>query len=491
MAGPGTGKTHTLTRRIEGLCQELEKGQQVLAITFTHKAAREMQERLKTLLHDDLDRIYVGTFHSFCLKVLRHFRELAQLPDDFRILLPEETQNLAKELWPKLSSAERNHRLEEISRCKSDAEVFSHPQWLDHYNQHLKRRGCLDFDDLIALTVELMKHHSSARIELQRGLRHICVDEFQDINARQHELLKQLTSAEEKIFLTAIGDPNQAIYGFRGSRVIYFENFASDFAGAQILELSENYRSAQSLLKASTQVMAKDQRFGVPSVVAKMQAEGHLIIHAAATDKAEAEFVVHEIEKLVGGTSLFSLDSKRVDSAGEAEVGFADIAVLYRLNSQRFVLEEAFSRSGIPFFTSADQSREEWQDWKKPEQNSQKAESNNFETQKVSLLTLHAAKGLEFRVVFIIGCESNLLPLQMDQMMADPQEERRLFYVGMTRAKTKLYLTHAGRRQLYGQFRQQTPSPFINDIEEDLKAYHVSNQKSRPKKKQTQIGLFD
>jgi len=238
--------------------------------------------------------------------------------------------------------------------------------------------------------------------------------------------------------ITAIGDPNQAIYGFRGSDVGFFESFKDDFSGAKILSLSDNYRSSQNLLSASSQVMASARAAHVPQLVAKIYSRGKLIIKECPTDRAEAEYVVHNIEKMIGGTSMFSQDSGRVDTDEEAEVSFSDIAVLYRLKSQAYLLEEAFDRSGIPYHISGTTSKKN-----EDEICPTRGEDVTFEGEKVSLMTIHSAKGLEFSVVFIVGCEESILPLDLEGLTSEVDEERRLFYVGMTRAKTGLFLTKA------------------------------------------------
>ena len=257
----------------------------------------------------------------------------------------------------------------------------------------------------------------------------------------QNAFLKIL--ACEGVLLTAIGDANQSIYGFRGSRVELFHRFQEDFPPAQILTLQENYRSAPSLLAASGQVM------GGVQLLAKLSTQGKLVIHQAATDRAEADYVAHQIEKLIGGLDM-NTSRRACDSLG-------DIVILYRLNAQRHVLGQALEHLGIPYqIAQKPQKAEVYSDEDALGQNEEELEYN---VEKVSLMTLHAAKGLEFPVVFIIGCEDNLLPLDLIGMKGDPQEERRLFYVGMTRAKEHLYLTHAKRRQLFGQTLIKIPVP--------------------------------
>ena len=275
----------------------------------------------------------------------------------------------------------------------------------------------------------------------------------------QNALLKILARGD--VLLTAIGDANQSIYGFRGSRVELFRRFQDDFNPAQILTLQENYRSAPSLLTASGQVM------GGVQLLAQLQVQGKLVLHQAATDRAEADYVAHQIEKLIGGLDM-NTSRRAVRSLG-------DIAILYRLNAQRNVMGQSLEHLGLPYQIS--QKPKKGEIYSDEDALGQNEEELEYNVEKVSLMTLHAAKGLEFPVVFILGCENNLLPLDLIGMKGDPQEERRLFYVGMTRAKEHLYLTHAKRRQLFGQTLVQGPSPYLADIAEELKAYEAAKHK--------------
>jgi len=483
-AGPGTGKTHTLTHRIAHQLQSLSSQQKILAITFTNKAAEELRQRLSALVKNGDSKLFVGTFHAFCLALLQEYAIEADLPPDFRIASPDEIKILAKDLWPEDKPRQREDKLDEISRFKSTYPASSEePRTLARYDEALRERKWLDYDDLILEALTLLagneKIRSRTQAQYQVG---IFVDEYQDINSVQHALLQRLTGKDGRI--TAIGDPCQAIYAFRGSDVRFFETFTQDFPGAVRLSLTENYRSAASLVAAASQVITSASST-VPELVAKIYQEGHLTIHESATDKAEAEYVVHNIEKLVGGTSMFSHDSGRVGKEEDAHYGFGDMAVLYRLNSQAHILKEAFERSGIPYHISSKKTNEEDDEGPCP------IRGEEFEIlgDKVTLMTLHAAKGLEFAVVFIVGCEESLLPLNLKDMAADLAEERRLFYVGMTRAKTRLYLVRARTRRLYGKTCHFPASPFLSDIAEELKKYELAAPIKR-KKDDEQMKLF-
>jgi len=576
VAGPGTGKTHTLTHRIAAQISRLKDNQKILAVTFTHHAAGEMKERLEKLIELPLtpsppagraglkkegesglnSKITVGTFHAFCLDILRaHANSLK----DFRIASEDDIETVVKICWPQLSAKERSQQLKLIGHLKSKNERPLNPPLCERggegefcleYNQALRAKNLLDYDDLLLEAVRLLETSQNLCQTLQETYPLIFVDEYQDINPVQHQLLLEL--AGEKSVVTAIGDPDQSIYGFRGSDASLFQRFVEDFPGARVLTLTDNYRSTESLLKASGQVILKNADAARQELAAQFHCEGHLTVYEAPTERAEAEYVVHRIERMVGGTSLFSQDSRRVEIDQKAQRCFRGIAVLYRLNSQRHCLQEAFDRSGIPYEVTGDKklidrkpvmefldaiealpegephiseklgllkSSTSWHKWfeknpswlKNVEQLIQVArdfttirdlrnhlalqqpeEPLEYQADKVRLMTLHASKGLEFPAVFITGCEDGLIPLWREGE-DNGAEERRLFYVGMTRAKEELFLTCAKRRMMFGQTRFPEASPFLKDIQDDLKRIEAARQTTHRKsaKTSTQMSLFD
>ncbi|MDP8266965.1 MAG: ATP-dependent helicase [Candidatus Aceula meridiana] len=533
IAGPGTGKTHTLTRRIARIAHEQKGTAYVLAITFTNKAAQEMRERLTKYISESVEDVEVATFHKFCLGILRRYSSLK----DYRIATSVQVKEVSKSLWPHLPERERKQKLEDIGRTKSCALKETHSE-VTSYNEELRKQKLIDFDDILLETVFLLEADKTLLEKMQETYSDIFVDEYQDINEAQHKLL--LLLAAKQTGVTAIGDPQQSIYGFRGSNVKFFEGFAADFPGSEKIELSENYRSASHLLKASGQISKKGRILGVPALEAKFSGHGDLIVHCVPSEKAESEYVVHQIEKLVGGTSMFSQDSKRVAVDDHGDFTFGDIAVLYRTNAQQKVLQEAFERSGIPHQASGDKlfyeekevadfledirkdtrkpvtlivsdlkarhqetgrdcflkmvelvqkakSRQEFFDNLFLERENDTLDQN---VEKVSLMTLHCAKGLEFPVVFIIGCEEGLIPFKGKGDCIDVEEERRLFYVGMTRAKQRLYLLNTQKRMAFGRVYVPKPSRFLSDIEETLKRYEEGADLPRKKKEDTQLNLF-
>jgi DNA helicase-2/ATP-dependent DNA helicase PcrA len=408
------------------------------------------------------------------------------------------------------------------------------------------------------------------------------VDEYQDTNRIQVEILKALVypgidvpcaahRAPCTVHLCAIGDPDQAIYGFRGAAVENFHRFTDDFPGAKTVTLFVNYRSTQPILDAALFLTQKKQKLkGVLGV-------GELVqISDCRTDAEEAEMIVEQIEKLLGGISYFSLDSGRASSQGEREsLGFGDIAVLFRLNAQGDAFEEAFSRAGIPFARSGEKpltqgfpanvlwrflqtvldpenayyreaydqvlkdngltpppplngsseatildvidqavtlhglaslSEEEENRLRRLKELAEGGHSNlssfldtlslergidhaGLLGDRVAVMSLHAAKGLEWPVVFIAGCEDQLLPCTLygDQ---DEAEEKRLFYVGLTRARSRLVLSHAARRTLNGRSLDMKPSPFTLLIPQSLRR-PLERKAWKPKKKPpNQLSFF-
>ena len=448
-AGPGTGKTHTLTHRIARLIPSLNSNEKILAITFTNKAARQMQDRL-IALGVRQSSLFVGTFHAFGLKLLRDHFESTALPKDFKVAAPEDIKGFEQET------------LDRISHQKSSELALVPDDDYKAYQRYLRQNGWIDFDDILREALGLMEDEMIVQ-RIRSQYRYILVDEYQDSNAVQNLLLKKL--AQQGVLLTAIGDANQSIYGFRGSRLEFFQRFGEDFPESRTLTLQENYRSAPRLLAASSQVI------GSVALFAKLSTQGKLVIHQAATDRAEADYVAHQIEKLIGGLDM--------NSSRRAVLSLGDIVILYRLNAERVVMAQALEHLGIPYqFAQRPKRAENYSDQEVLGQNE---ESLEFNVEKVSLMSLHGSKGLEFPVVFIIGCEDRLIPLDLMGMKGEPQEERRLFFVGMTRAKEYLYLTHARRRQLFGQSLTLNPSPYLADIAEELKAYE-STKRLTPKK---------
>jgi len=560
IAGPGAGKTRTLTHRMARLI--IEGGvlpDQCLAITFTNRAANEMRERLQKLVPDKAASIPVMTFHALGLLMLKEQANYSGLPAQFRVAGDEERERLLMEAL-KISNRKARRLLAEISKYKrtqaAPAGAEDIAGSLKIYEQEMRRRAIIDFDDLIALPIKILEARPDIAASYRNRYRWISVDEYQDIDQEQYRLLKLLAPANGN--LCVIGDPDQAIYGFRGGDVAIFNRFQDDFPGARIIQLKRNYRSGKMIVQASWQVMAPASLVKDRIMQPLSDDAAKIVIHESVSEAAEAEFIVHTIEQLIGGATFFSMDSGRVSTAAEKSYSFADFAMLCRTDAQSEPLRVALARSGMPFrkcshiciadsplalkiaeimhrnfhsgragqhvtpacnacgvdtagrpFNSVgqggptlplsvvqclDNAVKELEEAERKEAlmlakalrplAERSADIANFLSELaigvevdlwdpradcISLLTLHASKGLEFPVVFMPGCEDGLLPLRWGNSDADNiDEERRLFFVGMTRAKDQLFLCHAKRRRWMGVIKEMAPSPFLHDIEEQL-----------------------
>ena len=333
MAGPGTGKTMTLTHRIAYLLRSgTIGGGNILALTFTNKAAREMKERLLGLTgHENGKAVFVSTFHGFCLDVLRSDGHYLDLPVPFSLCSETDTLVLAEEAVFDVDHGKKQRitarrllknladlKLHPISGKASDPDLDDLLPAFTNYQEKLRNLGMLDLDDLEVETLRLFHQHQDIRQKYARQFPRIFVDEYQDTNPVQVELLKRMvytgTNESENtrrsrsesapcVDICAIGDPNQAIYGFRGADISNFQGFANDFPGTTIT-LTKNYRSTQNILDLSASLINEKQPLhgtsgpGAPVYVA--QCRTHL---------EEAEMIIEQIEKLIGGTTYFSLDS--------------------------------------------------------------------------------------------------------------------------------------------------------------------------------------
>jgi uncharacterized protein (TIGR00375 family) len=537
VAGPGTGKTRTLTHRIAHLVASRgEAPERCLAITFTRRAAEELEQRLRGLLGERADGLTVATFHRLGLAIVNERRAALGLGDDVRVA--DEVERLGVLRAVSGSSEAQARRLAgEIGRRKreqaaADPGAVPGPaaeldDLLDHYDKALRARGLVDFDDLIALPVILLGADPALAAHYRERWPWISVDEYQDVDELQYRLLRLLTTPDGN--LCAIGDPDQAIYGFRGADVGYFLRFRQDFPGAATIQLTRNYRSSRAIVDGALQAVAPGTlvRGRVLQAQGQRTAPPRLHVHRAASEAAEAEFVVHTIERLLGGSTFFSFDSGRVEGDGAGNLSFADIAVLYRTDAQSPALIEALTRAGMPFqkrshdrladlpgvqsvlrALRAERSPEAAADRsvlarvRRTASDAGVAEADvealeplaircgqdldrflaelalgaqvdtwDPRADRVSLLTLHASKGLEFPVVFLVGCEDGLLPLRFgaaEPPAAELAEERRLLFVGMTRARSHLYLTWAARRARHGAVADSAPSRFLAAVDEAL-----------------------
>jgi uncharacterized protein (TIGR00375 family) len=550
VAGPGTGKTRTLTHRLAHLVRDRGLApERCLAISFTRRACGELRERLEALAPAEAGRVTVTTFHGLGLQILREQHAALGLGPGFRVADEAERLELLTEL---LGRPERDARrlLPELVRRKRaraarwpdlDAEASEVAGPLARYEAAMRKLDLVDLDDLLALPVMLLAGDAGLAARYQERFGFVAVDEYQDVDELQYRLLRLLTGPGAN--LCVIGDPDQAIYGFRGADVGFFLRFAEDFPAARTVRLTRNYRSSPAIVAGALQAIAPSTLVAGRELAAMggASAPARITVHQAASDLAEAEFVVQTVDRLLGGASFLSLDSGRADGGAEHGLSFADVAVLYRTDAQSGPLAEALGRAGMPFQkrshdrlgdrpavralvramrerppagdgsltarlaaaaaaasgTTGGAAAQEALDLLAPLAARCGDDLDRFlaelalgdevdtwdpRADRVSLLTLHAAKGLEFPVVFLVGCEDGLLPLRFGPQPtpAETAEERRLFFVGMTRARSHLLLSHARRRSWRGSVREAAPSPFLADLQAALLDHAHAPGRRRP-----------
>ena len=600
LAGAGAGKTRVITHRIVHLIHRGVDPRHILAVTFTNKAAREMRERVEALVQKfpPSDRSVidgmptVSTFHALGVRLIREFHETLGLRRHFLIYDRSDSQRAVKAALETAGYSPKQFEprriLGMISRAKGDAisradftaDASSFPEQVaaavwEHYEAKLAAEHALDFDDLLVKALHLLRAHPPIRAQLQDRFRYLHIDEYQDTNKIQLALARAL--AGERHNICVVGDIDQSVYGWRGADIQNILQFERVFPNTRTVLLEENYRSTQTIIAASNDVIGKNQH-RVEKTVFTRNAEGEkLSLYAAMTGTDEAEYVAMTAHKLI--------------SEG---VSPAEIAVLYRTNFQSRALEEAFLNLDVPyqllgtkFFdrkevkdvlsylrlalnpgSSADLARianvptrglgkvtvlkliegrraditgatapkvERFDqlmmdiadcartksvaktlrfiiersgleaDLKKegteealtrlenlrelvshatrfddldPEagaeallehvalQSDQDELRGREEQDAVRLMTVHAAKGLEFGYVFITGLEEGLFPHERldEQGNIDHEEERRLFYVALTRAQRKVHLSYAHLRTIFGSQRVNVPSSFLSDI---------------------------
>lgn len=574
IAGPGTGKTGTLTARIKCLIEKRRvKPSEITAVTFTNQAAGELRERLKRELANKRGQslIQTGTFHSICLKMLEAAGEKADLADPLELsalaeeILEEESKPLRPtEFLRRVSRKKTELALaQEMSEKTGEKEENSFQKAFDRYRTAMEAQGWLDFDDLLIRTVSLLRENCPAIRRFCSHFRYLLVDEFQDISPLQYALIREWNKEGRELFV--IGDPDQAIYGFRGSDAECFKRLLQDIPETKVIALQENYRSTEPIVKAACSVISHNPG-GERTLAAKAGSGDPVRVVKAGGRRSEGIFTAREINRMIGGIDM--LDAQERGAVLEkGPRSFSDIAVLCRTNRQAEEMEECLRTEGIPYivtgrgtFLEADTVREAegffallteagegmeetafkrtvqflnrriggekllqllekyrpmagkkpadllkaWmgdRDLKEDEPLARLASMAMFhKTMKdflftlfwgregdlkrcgkkryaadaVSLMTLHASKGLEFPAVIIPGMRKGSLPLETEQA----EEERRLFYVGMTRAREELILVTSGE-----------PSPFLGELPEA----EIQNEElaGTPEARARQMSLFD
>ncbi len=598
VAGPGTGKTKTLITRIAYLVEQCGvKPSQITAVTFTNKAAAELRERLERQLGGKraIHGLTVGTFHSICLQWITKKRGPVTLLD------PYQAREIAGQVIQELQiKGSPQALLREISQRKNQPErEWGEDSAYTRYQEKLQEAGALDFDDLLLQTAAMWQENQK---EKNQAFPYLLVDEFQDTNDIQYHLIRLWSQGGKSLFV--IGDPDQSIYGFRGSQARCFERLQTDFPSCREIRLVQNYRSTPEILACALPVISHNP--GEKRELLANQESG-LPVHwmESPSDLSEGIAVAKEINQMVGGIDM--LDAQTVSERQEREKtrSFSDIALLYRTHRQARELERCLRKEGIPYtvagresfleketvqgiigffrfllypqeplslkcamktvghipadlaegFASAWEKRAEILSWEerlqrveeefsdlenmvewieaikryhvkvkkeKPQklieewaqeysllpseeieqlQNMAVFHTNMEEflenlllgqegdimrsggkaylSDAVHLMTLHGSKGLEFPVVFLCGIKEGEIPLERPDRPADTEEERRLFYVGMTRAKEELYV-----------MTSQHPSCFLSEIPSQC-LRKVEYQGNRQPLTGKQLSLFD
>lgn len=607
LAGAGSGKTKTLTHRIAYLIAAKKATPfNILAVTFTNKAAREMRERVAKLMGQSADNRsflpYMGTFHSICVRLLRQDGEQSNVPRNFVIFDESDRLAAVKQVSRQLMLDEKTCPPKLIASLISSAknDLISPGQFVNlgsgpvHqaaakayplYEKVLKNNGALDFDDLIAKTVNMLSNNYEIRDRWQNQFKYILIDEYQDTNAAQYKLVKLLTNKAQNI--AVVGDDFQSIYSWRGADFKNILNFERDYPKATVIKLEQNYRSTKSILDAAQSVIEKNKIRSDKKLWTDAGNGKPVQIITVQNERAEAEAVIRRVQNSVD-SSLRRL---------------SDFAVLYRTNAQSRAVEEQFIRYGVPYRIVGGQrfydrkeikdvmaylrllyqpndtvsferivnvpargvgakSLQVFRNWLisqniflqtgladvvncpglTPKAAKALAELNDIlnglrilnddsnlpglvdsllrridyfaylndgtpqgesrqenvrelvgvtqsyaelglagfleemalisdidsydnSSNAVTLMTLHAAKGLEFPVVFMLGLEETVFPHSRalyDQ--SEMEEERRLCYVGMTRAREELYMINAHSRSLYGGMQHNPPSRFLSEM---------------------------
>jgi DNA helicase II / ATP-dependent DNA helicase PcrA len=627
LAGAGSGKTRVLTHRIAYLINEkLVRPYNILAITFTNKAAKEMKERLKVLMEDVVDSIWINTFHSVCLRILRREIEKIGYEKNFVIFDSADQKTLIKDCLKELDINDKDFPVKQVIHSigsakdelidvkkfeklyQSDYKMSKIASIYSLYQKKLKQNNALDFDDIIINVIKLFNENPDVLSYYQNKFQYVLVDEYQDTNTAQYTLISMLSRLNRN--LCVVGDDDQSIYGWRGANIRNILDFEVEFPDCKTIKLEQNYRSTSIILEAANSVIKNNIGRKSKKLWTNIEGGENISVFQGSSEREEAYFIASEIKK------LYSENSKK----------YNDFAILYRMNAQSRVVEEAFMREGIPYkifgglkfydrkeikdliaylrliqnssdnislkriinvpkrgignttienieknssnmevsmytiISSIDDvpelarastklkdfynmindlkelrekvdlldfikeviSRtlllEEYEKENTPEartrienveellsgvkefelrfqeestlesyleQISLVSDLDNYEEENdnVVLMTLHSAKGLEFPVVYMVGMEDGIFPgFRSMAEESELEEERRLCYVGITRAREKLYMTSAYERTLFGNTSYNKVSRFLKEIPVELINDHKKKENKKEKK---------
>lgn len=346
LAGPGSGKTRVITHRIAHMIQQGVPAWNILGLTFTNKAADEMKQRLKSLVGDA--PLWMGTFHSFCARLLRRYARWVGLPENFTIYDADDAE-LALKAAVKLAQVELTHITigslsQQISRLKNRlvtpemllGNAVSHDEHLiarvyPLYQQYLLRSGAVDFDDLLMHSAMLLRTSAELRAELDRGYKYILVDEYQDTNLAQYAIIKSLSVDHPNLAVT--GDPDQSIYGWRGANLNNILNFEKDFPKTRVIRLEQNYRSTPEILSAADVLIQNNQRRKAKNLQATRPGGSKVRLKTYASGRDEANDIAQQI----------------ATACQQNGAALRDFAILYRTNAQSRLVEIALRKAGLGY----------------------------------------------------------------------------------------------------------------------------------------------
>jgi DNA helicase-2/ATP-dependent DNA helicase PcrA len=349
LAGPGSGKTRVITHRVAYLVRVCGVNpHRIMAVTFTNKAAREMEERLNRLVSGSVKDLTLGTFHAICARILRRDGQAIGVDSKFVIYDDDDQISLLKRSLQEIGLDPKQYAPRAIQSAITAAksQMLTPDDYLKHgrsyfeevtarvyerYQKLLTESGALDFDDLLMRTVHLFRQNPELLARYQSRYLHLQVDEFQDTNLVQYELMKQLAGKYRNICV--VGDPDQSIYSWRSADLRNILNFEKDYPEAKVVLLEQNYRSTQMILEAASHVISANRERKPKDLWTENEKGLPAAVIETYTEQEEAQFIVNEIDTLVG--------------RGEVKPG--DCAVMYRTNAQSRVLEEAFIRYGMPY----------------------------------------------------------------------------------------------------------------------------------------------
>ena len=367
LAGAGSGKTRVLAHRVAYLVALGFKPWQIVAVTFTNKAANEMRERIAGLIGEDQARdATIGTFHAICARILRREGTAVGLSRSFTIYDRADQLALLKQVLRQLDLDEkrfspagmlawigqRKDELADVATAKRQAANFydeTAGRVYEAYQNQLREDDAVDFDDLLNRVVDLFEQHADVLAKYQNRWQQILVDEYQDTNRAQYLICRHLAAKHKN--LAVVGDDDQSIYSWRGADLRNILDFEADYPDAHVVKLEQNYRSTQTILDAAHAVVSRNTGRKDKKLWTDRGAGTSITVFDAYNEYEEAEFVARQVERLSGGAAAGSMARLLTRRADDEEGGlrYGDIAVGYRINAQSRVLEEAFMRFGIPY----------------------------------------------------------------------------------------------------------------------------------------------